>query len=120
MNERDHLYSAEKCSARRTSILAPRTGDVGRELAMELAEFLGLPEHDVRARLADGTASFTNEWRARVADASDEHAVTQFYNDSKTEVFDLANWHATDPIHARAIICADIASRRGGRRYLDY
>ncbi len=120
MNESDDLYSVEKCSARRTAILAPRTGDVGRELAMELAEFLGLPEDEVRARLADGTASFTNEWRARVADASDERAVTQFYNDSKTEVFDLANWHATDPIHARSIICSDLASRRYGRRYLDY
>ncbi len=120
MTERDDRYSLENCLARRTAVLAPRTGDVGRELAMELAEFLGLAEDDVRRRLADGTTSFSEEWRACVADASDERAVTQFYNDSKTEVFDLANWHATDTIHARAIVCADIASGRPGRRYLDY
>ena len=105
---------------RRTKILAPRTGDVGRELAMELSEFLGLGEDDVRQRLESGTVNFTDEWQARVPDASDERAVTRFYNDSKTEVFDLANWHATDPIHTRAVICADIASQRPGRRYLDF
>jgi SAM-dependent methyltransferase len=120
MESHHELYSEETCAARRTAILAPRTGDIGRELAMELSEFLGLPQADVRARLASGTASFTEEWRAHVPDASDERAVTRFYNDSKTEVFDLANWHATDPIHARSLICADIASARPGRRYLDY
>lgn len=120
MNATDDLYSPKRCEAKRTAILAPRTGDVGVELEIELSEFLGIPKEDVRARLAAGTASFTAEWNARVRDASNERAVTQFYNESETEVFDLANWHATDPIHARSLVCAEIASRRPGRRYLDY
>src|ERR1044071_8800465 len=48
----DDRYSQDSCIARRTAILAPRTGDVGRELAMELAEFLGISEADVCERLA--------------------------------------------------------------------
>lgn len=120
MAGRDEPYCEEKCLARRTAILAPRTGDVGQEVGLELAEFLGVPVDDVRARLADGTASFTNEWRARVRDPSDERTVTRFYNESTTEAFDLANWHATDSIHARSVICADIAAARRGQRYLDY
>jgi len=119
MNERT-LHSQDVYAARRSSILAPRTGDIGRELAMELSEFLGLAEDDVQQRLESGTANFTEEWHSRIPDASDEGAVTRFYNDSTTEVFDLANWHATDSIHARAVICSDIASERTGRRYLDY
>jgi len=87
---------------------------------MELSEFLCLAEDDVRRRFESGTANFSEEWHARVSDASDERAVTRFYNESITEVFDLANWHATDPIHTRAVICADIASQQPGRRYLDY
>src|SRR5215470_5074901 len=120
MNGIDESHSQNAYALRRKQILAPRTGDVGRELAMELSEFLGLSENDVRRRLASGTANFTEEWKARVPDASDERAVTRFYNDSTTEVFDLANWHATDSIHTRAVICSDIASRRPGRRFLDY
>jgi 2-polyprenyl-3-methyl-5-hydroxy-6-metoxy-1,4-benzoquinol methylase len=120
MNDEPNLHSQNTYTARRTRILAPRTGDVGHELAMELSEFLNLAEDDVRSRLESGTADFTHEWHARVPDASDERAVTRFYNDSTTEVFDLANWHATDPIHMRGVICADIASERPGRRYLDY
>ncbi|HUK32550.1 MAG TPA: hypothetical protein VLV86_01490, partial [Vicinamibacterales bacterium] len=98
MNDIDvQRHSEEMYAARRAAILAPRTGDIGRELVMELSEFLRIPEGEIRARLQSGTANFTDEWRAHVADASDERAVTQFYNDSSTEVFDLANWHATDP-----------------------
>ena len=37
-----------------------------------------------------------------------------------TELFDLAQWHSTDPIHFRALICADIAAKQSGRKYLDY
>src|SRR6185295_7423338 len=47
----------------------------------------------------------------------------RFYNESKTELFDLAQWHSTDPIHFRSLMCADLAeaaTKAGGRRYLDY
>jgi SAM-dependent methyltransferase len=102
------------------AVLAPRTGNVRQEVALELAEYFGVPISDIEARIADATTQFTNEWRARVTDASDARAVVQFYNESKTEIFDLARWHAEDPIHYRTLISAEIASRRPSREFLDY
>ena len=55
-----------------------------------------------------------------MADPSDERAVTAFYNESTTELFDLARWHAEDSIHCRTLVCADIAARQSGRACLDY
>src|SRR4029079_7140422 len=83
-------------------------------------EYLGISTEDVDNRLRRATADFTEEWRQHVRDASDERAVTRFYNESKTEVFDLAQWHSTDPIHFRVLMCADLAAANGGREYLDY
>jgi SAM-dependent methyltransferase len=115
-----HAYTEGECSARLTTLLAPRTGDAGEELALELSEYFRTPVDDIRLRLVGATASFTEEWNQRVPDGRDERAVTRFYNESKTELFDLANWHSRDPIHYRALICADIAHERGCRDYLDY
>ena len=120
------MYSHADCAARLTKILAPRTGDMGQELTLELSEYFGRPAADIERQLAGATASFTEEWRQRVSDPTDERAVTRFYNESSTELFDLAHWHANDTIHYRALICADIASRRQGSAeagrptYLDY
>jgi SAM-dependent methyltransferase len=113
-------YSETECTARLTTVLAPRTGDIGEELALELSEYFGTSPEDIRLRLAGATASFTEEWNRRVPDSRDERAVTRFYNESKTELFDLARWHAQDPIHSRVLMCADIAHARGCRDYLDY
>ena len=55
-----------------------------------------------------------------MADGRDEGVVTRFYNESRTEIFDLAHWHSRDPIHFRVLMCADIAYDRGCRDYLDY
>ncbi len=115
-----NAYSERECSARLTTLLAPRTGDAGEELALELSEYFRTPVDDIRVRLAGATESFTEEWNQRVPDGRDERAVTRFYNESKTELFDLANWHSHDPIHYRALMCADIAHERGCRDYLDY
>jgi len=60
MNDEHDVHSQDAYAARRTRILAPRTGDIGRELAMELSEFLGLSEDDVCQRLDSGTADFTH------------------------------------------------------------
>jgi len=115
-----NAYSERECAARLTALLAPRTGDPGEELALELSEYFGTTVNDIRERLAGATASFTEEWNQRVPDGRDERAVTRFYNESKTELFDLAHWHSCDPIHYRALMCADIAHERGCRNYLDY
>jgi 2-polyprenyl-3-methyl-5-hydroxy-6-metoxy-1,4-benzoquinol methylase len=113
-------YSERECAARLTTLLAPRTGDIGEELTLELSEYFRTSLDDIRARLSTATESFTEEWNARVADGRDEDVVTRFYNESRTEIFDLAQWHSNDPIHYRVLMCADIAHDRGCRDYLDY
>jgi len=113
-------YSQAECAARWTSLLAPDTGDLRRELLIELSEYFGAPIGEIEARMADATVRFTEEWRHRVVDPTDERSVVRFYNESETELFDLASWHAEDPIHFRTLVCADIAAQRPGRTYLDY
>lgn len=100
--------------------MAPRTGNVAQELTIELSEYFGSSAAEIEAQLADATTRFTEEWRDRVTNPADERAVTQFYNESRTELFDLARWHAEDPIHFRTLMCADSAVQRPGRAFLDY
>ena len=114
------MQTQTECAERLTKILAPRTGDMRQELVLELSEYFDRTPADVEQQLTTATESFTAEWNARVANAKDERAVTQFYNESKTELFDLARWHSDDPIHYRALFCADLAARTPGRKYLDY
>jgi 2-polyprenyl-3-methyl-5-hydroxy-6-metoxy-1,4-benzoquinol methylase len=114
------MYSEAACSARWTALMAPRTGSVAEELTLELSEYFGTSVTEIEAQLKDATTRFTEEWRARVSNPADEQAVTRFYNESKTELFDLARWHAEDPIHFRTLVCADNALRRPGRQFLDY
>src|SRR5262249_2298511 len=46
--------------------------------------------------------------------------VARFYNQSDSELFELINWHASDPIHYRTLIVRDYALARPGRACLDY
>jgi 2-polyprenyl-3-methyl-5-hydroxy-6-metoxy-1,4-benzoquinol methylase len=87
---------------------------------LELSEYLHLPVADVADRFVDAAERFANEWRDRVGDRIGESALIRFYNESTTEIFDLARWHAEDHIHYRTLMCADIASQSPGRRMLDY
>src|SRR5256885_14127624 len=89
---------------------------IASELALELSEYFGTPIENIRSRLARAKESFAEEWTARGPDGSDEGAVTRFYNESKTEPFDLAQWHSHDPVHPRARRCAGSGPRRGGGR----
>jgi len=116
----DGPYSEAMCAARWTALMAPRTGNLREELTIELSEYFGLSVGEIEAQLADATARFTEEWRDRVADPTDERAVMRFYDESKAELFDLAKWHAEDAIHFRTLICVDVAARRPGRKILDY
>jgi len=86
-------YSQAECASRWTSLLAPETGDLRRELLIELSQYFGVPIGEIEALMADATARFTDEWRERVVDPTDERSVVRFYNESKTELFDLARWH---------------------------
>jgi len=103
-----------------TRILAPRTGNVREELVHEAAEFLGIPVADAWHRLNGAGERFREEWLSTVTNPSDPVALTQFYNRSDTELFELIEWHATDQIHYRTLILRDFAATRPGRRYLDY
>lgn len=103
-----------------TRTLAPRTGDVRTELVHEAAEFLGISVDDAWQRLRGAGERFREEWTRTVDNPADPSAVTGFYNRSDTELFELIEWHATDPIHYRTLILRDLARVRPGRCYLDY
>jgi 2-polyprenyl-3-methyl-5-hydroxy-6-metoxy-1,4-benzoquinol methylase len=109
-----------KLAAEWTRTIAPESGDVRTELVQEAAEFLGIPLHESWRRLRGAGERFRDEWATRVADPSDAGALTEFYNQSDTELFELIEWHANDPIHYRTLIVRDIALARTGRRHLDY
>jgi 2-polyprenyl-3-methyl-5-hydroxy-6-metoxy-1,4-benzoquinol methylase len=100
--------------------MAPRTGDVRAELVAEAAEFLGIPLDVSWHRLKDAGQRFRDEWATSVADATNAGELTSFYNQSDTELYELIEWHASDPIHYRTLIVRDLAIRSDGRAYLDY
>jgi 2-polyprenyl-3-methyl-5-hydroxy-6-metoxy-1,4-benzoquinol methylase len=103
-----------------TRLMAPRTGNVRSELVQEAADFFGIHVDDAWQRLKGAGDRFRHEWIATVADARDESALIRFYNQSDTELFELLEWHAGDPIHYRALVVRDLALGRRGRSYLDY
>src|SRR5690606_7087017 len=72
------------------------------------------------ARLDGAGERFRREWAASVGESVDPSSLTRFYNQSDTELFELIEWHATDPIHYRTLILRDLACTRPGRAYLDY
>lgn len=103
-----------------TRLLAPRDGDVRTQLVREAAEFLGISQDEAWARHAGAGERFRQEWLNTITDARDEAALTRFYNQSDTELFELIEWHANDPIHYRTLIVRDLALQRPGRAHLDY
>lgn len=100
--------------------MAPHTGDVRADLAHEVAEFLGIPTADAEDRLRGSGERFREEWTTRVTDPANPAALAEFYNQSDAELFELAEWHASDLIHHRTLVVRDVALERPGRRYLDY
>jgi 2-polyprenyl-3-methyl-5-hydroxy-6-metoxy-1,4-benzoquinol methylase len=109
------------CRRRWIESLAPETHDLRAELVRQAAEYFQLSEDEV-ARLATGAvARFADEWRARAVNPKDPESVVRFYNETKTDIFELLEWHATNDIHARSVVCADLALRLApGNRVLDY
>lgn len=103
-----------------TTAMAPETGDVRTALVEEAAEFLGIPVADAWQRLGGAGQRFRDEWLRTRPDAGDPASVTAFYNQTDTELFELLEWHATDPIHYRSLIVRDYARASPGRQYLDY
>jgi len=103
-----------------TRAVAPRRGDVHGELLEDAAAFLGISLQEARNRARDAGERFRAEWQTTAPDPTDEHALTRFYNQSDTELFELINWHASDPIHYRAIVLRDFVSRFAGRDLIDY
>lgn len=103
-----------------TRLLAPTTGDVRGELVLEAAEFLDVSHDEAWRRLSGAGRRFRDEWARTVTDTQDCAALTRFYNRSDTELFELIEWHASDPIHYRTLIVRDFALGRRGRACLDY
>jgi 2-polyprenyl-3-methyl-5-hydroxy-6-metoxy-1,4-benzoquinol methylase len=106
--------------ARWRAAVAPRTGDIRRELASEAAEYLGLSLEDTLQRIEQSATEFPAEWNRMVSDPSDSEQVIRFYNESEAELFEQIAWHASEPIHHRSLVCADLVSTRLGRDFLDY
>jgi SAM-dependent methyltransferase len=103
-----------------TQLMAPNAGDIRTELVHEAAEYLGLSVAEAWDRVRGAGDRFRHEWLTTVGDSADEHAITEFYNRSDTELWELIEWHATDPMHYRTIILRDLAVQKPGRSYLDY
>jgi SAM-dependent methyltransferase len=103
-----------------TGLIAPASGDVRTELVQEAADFLGIPIGEAWDRLRGAGDRFRQEWLATVTNPQDDRALTDFYNRSDTELFELIEWHATDPIHYRTLVVRDRALARPGRAHLDY
>jgi 2-polyprenyl-3-methyl-5-hydroxy-6-metoxy-1,4-benzoquinol methylase len=115
------MYTTGELAARWASTFAPETSDARGKLVGELSEFLRLTREETEARLSNAVQRFQQEWEAKVANASDEASLIRFYNESETEIFDLVQWHASDPIHHRTLVCLDQAvSKGGGRHLIDY
>lgn len=114
------MYVETACHTRWAELLAPRTGSVGTELADDLARYMGTTTDVIACELEHATERFTAEWNEKVADPHDERELIRFYNESSTELFDLVQWHRTDAIHYRTLMCIDIARDRGARTVLDY
>jgi 2-polyprenyl-3-methyl-5-hydroxy-6-metoxy-1,4-benzoquinol methylase len=112
--------TTEDYGARWRAALAPRTGDIQRELTMEAAEHLGLTVAQAEARVAASGTDFFDEWQRTVTDPCDPEQVVRFYNESRSELFEQIAWHASDTIHHRSPVCADLASTLPGREFLDY
>lgn len=107
-------------AARWRAALAPRTGDIRRDLTMEAAEYLGIPFQEAERRVETSGEDFGKEWKLRVSDPSDPDQLTRFYNESQAELFEQIAWHASEQIHHRSLVCADLASTRPGREFLDF
>ena len=103
-----------------TDVMAPTSGDVRTELVHEAAEYLSIPVDEAWRRLRGAGERFREEWLRTVPDPKDSRQLIDFYNRSDTELFELIEWHASDPIHYRTLIIRDVALRQPGRACLDY
>ena len=110
----------QQLAAAWTRLMAPHNGDIRTQLVQEAAEYLGIPVPEAWDRLRGAGERFRHEWSTMIGESTDAGKITEFYNGSDTELFELIEWHATDPIHYRTIILRDLALSRSGRSYLDY
>jgi SAM-dependent methyltransferase len=103
-----------------TTTIAPGAADVRTQLVHEAAEFLGISAEEAWRRHRGADDRFCEEWRKSVSSPHDADTLTQFYNQSDSELFELIEWHVKDPIHYRTLIIRDLVRARAGRQYLDY
>ena len=87
---------------------------------MEAAEYLGISFDEASRRVESSGNDFLNEWLVGVRDPADPDQVTKFYNESQAELFEQIAWHSSEQIHHRSLVCADLASTRPGRDFLDF
>ena len=105
--------------ARWKAALAPRTGDIRRELASEAAEYLGLSLEETLQRVEQSATDFPDEWNRMVRIRQTRNKSIRFYNESKSELFEQIAWHASDRSPSFANL-RDLVSTRSRPRLLDY
>ena len=111
---------ADRYETRWRQLFAPNTGRLRDEFANEAAEYLKTRPGHVLTEMAHGTKRLADEWRVRVRDPRNPAEVIRFYNESDVELFEQLEWHATDVLHYRSLICADLSRQFPGRAFLDF
>lgn len=94
-------HASDDYAARWQAALAPRTGDIRRELIMEAAEYLGITRAEAERRVERSGEDFGEEWKSTVQEPGDPAQLVRFYNESRAELFEQIAWHASEPIHHR-------------------
>ena len=102
------------------AVVAPRTGDIRRDISAEAAEYLGITPEEVERKIEMSATEFPDEWARLVTDPKDPAQVVRFYNESRAELFEQIAWHATDLIHHRSVVCADLVRHLAGGEFLDF
>ncbi len=100
--------------------MAPKTGDIQRELTAEAAECLRISVAEAERRVVACTTDFLAEWDRLVSDPKDPEQVVRFYNESKSELFEQIAWHSKDVIHHRSLVCSELVRDKAGGEFLDY
>jgi 2-polyprenyl-3-methyl-5-hydroxy-6-metoxy-1,4-benzoquinol methylase len=95
--------------------------DLPESLFNELGLYIGCDEAEIHHRCARAVKNLAQEWREKV-DPADRLSVEEFYNESKTEIYDLTWWHtlADDLSPLGYVTALHFAQRQRCRSSLDF
>lgn len=101
------------------AVRLPGETDLEASTLRELAEYFGLSREDARRACESALADSRREWDA--AERARPEEVLEFYDRTRSYIFEHAWWHVEDQGNNTANVAAlDYALARPGRRYLDF